>query len=153
MKAAFQLWRSPGVSLSHAKLMLQLHWGFKNLALSFLFAPLSCSLSLTICLPVSIKCRIKYLLACLWLHHLFLRGKELCAAVLQKEDKTKPGALANGDPSWLNLHNLLWILLCSRTTDTTHTLFLFLHTPPNYILPWIVIQHLSLVRVLSPPHH
>jgi len=65
--------------------MLQLHRGFQNLTLSFLFAPLSCSFSLTICVSVSIKRQIKYLLAHLRLHHLCLGGKALCATVLQKE--------------------------------------------------------------------
>lgn len=60
MKAAIQLGGHPDIRLSHAKLMLQLHWRFQNLTLSFLFAPLSCSLSLPACLSVPIKCHIKY---------------------------------------------------------------------------------------------
>lgn len=124
---------SPGISLSHAKLMLQLHWGFQNLTLSFLFAPLSCSLSLTICLSVSIKCCIKYLLACLCLHHLFLRGKELCATVLWKEeDKTNPGLWQTGsypDSTCTTCYEFWFVL----RQQTPHVLSFFSSTPHQII--------------------
>lgn len=115
---------------------------------SFLF---SFSHNLSVCLFV--KCRIKYLLACSWLRHLFLRGKELCATVLQKEEhKTNPGALANRELSWLNLHNrseFLFVLW----QQTPYILSFFSSTShEHYILQQTVIQHYPLVCVSSSHH-
>lgn len=147
MKGASQPGRSAGIGLNRAKAMSQLHPGFHNLTLSFLFAPLSCSLSLIIC--VFTKYCIKYLLARLSLRHLFLRGKELCATVLQMEDKNQSRALANWELFWLNLHNCSEFLFV-LWQETTLTLSFFCSTShQHYILHWTVIQHLSLMRVPS----
>lgn len=127
MKGASQPWRSAGIGLNHAKAMLQLHPGFHNLTLSFLFAPLSCSLSLIICLFT------KYCIIC-W-HACasviyFSEGKRYVPLFCKWRIKPTQGSGQLGviltQPA-----QLLWISLCSLTRGTTHTVFVLFYIPPT----------------------